>query len=281
MAEWSALAERLMGDQALTITFGLGAGAFAGAETPVGLRPLPAFAGDALDPALCGGDLCVFACARDGAAARDAVEQLGAAGAVERWRQAGFLTRDRPQGTPRDLLGFKHGTGNPRRGIEFDRHVWAGSGDRSWMRGGTYLVVRRMRMRFDRWDALSSDEQEQVIGRRRRDGAPHGGSHEFEALPFDDTTRLAADAHVRLASARSNAGRTILRRGYSYDNGGSPRDAGLLLLAFQRDPQRQFVPLQRRLAEQDRLSEFIAHVGSALFAIPPGAHPGGFIAEHQ
>jgi deferrochelatase/peroxidase EfeB len=87
---------------------------------------------------------------------------------------------------------------------------------------------------------------------------------------------------VRLASARSNAGLTILRRGYSYDNGTTPdgtRDAGLLLLAFQRDPQHQFVPLQRRLAEEDRLSEFVQHVGSAVFAIPPGARPGGFIAD--
>ena len=294
LVEWSALAERLMheaweidgSNSALTLTLGLGAGAFA--RAPVGLRPLPAFRGDALEAALCGGDLCVQACAHDHAVALHAVAALrGAAGdrVAERWRQSGFLTRapgDRRDGTPRDLLGFKHGTGNPRRALEFDRHVWIARGDRRWMIGGTYLVTRRIRVRFARWDALRAEQHEQVIGRRRRDGAPLGGAHEFEALPLDDRSRLPLDAHVRLASARANAGRTILRRGYSYDNGitaGGTHDAGLLLLAFQRDPQRQFVRLQRRLAEEDRLSEFIEHVGSAVFAIPPGAKPGGFIAD--
>ena len=56
-------------------------------------------------------------------------------------------------------------------------------------------------------------------------------------------------------------------------------DAGLFFLAFQRDPRRQFVPIQTRLAEHDALNEYIRHSGSALFAIPPGVRAGGFVGD--
>jgi deferrochelatase/peroxidase EfeB len=29
----------------------------------------------------------------------------------------------------------------------------------------------------------------------------------------------------------------------------------------------------------DALNEYIKHVGSALFAVPPGAPPGGYVGE--
>ena len=44
-----------------TVTIGLGPGAIPQAQRPWGLALLPAFPGDALDPARCGGDLCVLA----------------------------------------------------------------------------------------------------------------------------------------------------------------------------------------------------------------------------
>ena len=48
---------------------------------------------------------------------------------------------------------------------------------------------------------------------------------------------------------------------------------------FQRDPHRQFAAIQRRLGERDSLTEYIKHVGSGLFAVPPGAQPDGFVGE--
>ena len=80
-----------------------------------------------------------------------------------------------------------------------------------------------------------------------------------------------------------NDGIRLLRRGYSFTDGIDPRlgqlDAGLFFLAFQRDPRRQFMPLQRRLARNDSLNEYIAHNGSAVFAVPPGTARGGFVGE--
>ncbi|MGZ8633390.1 MAG: hypothetical protein ACXWZZ_05965 [Solirubrobacteraceae bacterium] len=50
-------------------------------------------------------------------------------------------------------------------------------------------------------------------------------------------------------------------------------------LAYQREPRRQFAVLQRLLATHDALSAYACHVGGAVFALPPGALPGGFIAD--
>jgi deferrochelatase/peroxidase EfeB len=192
-----------------------------------------------------------------------------------RWRQDGFLSRrpgDRAGGTARDLLGFRHGTSNLRQGRELDRHVWIDGRERSWLLGGTLLVVRRIRIDLECWQALPAAAQEQVIGRQRDSGAPLGQRREYD--PFALET-LPPRSHARNAAPRSNGGAAMLRRGYSYDDGGG--DAGLLLLAYQRDPRRQFVPVQRRLAAHDALADYSSTVGSAVFAIPPGARPGGFI----
>ncbi len=94
---------------------------------------------------------------------------------------------------------------------------------------------------------------------------------------------IPVDAHVRLASASANDGERILRRGYSFTDGVDESlgelEAGLFFICFQRDPQRQFVAIQRRLGSSDALNEYIKHVGSAVFAVPPGARPGGYVGE--
>jgi deferrochelatase/peroxidase EfeB len=276
----------------LTVTLGLGPGLLGerfglASRRPVALHNLPAFPGDELDPALCGGDLCIQACASDPHLAADALARMvgRVRGAARlRWSQDGFVRRvpgDRRDGRPRNLLGFRDGINNPRRGKDFDRHVWVARGERTWMLGGTFLVVRRIEVRLDAWEGLSIPEQERVIGRHRDSGAPLGARHEFDPLPLEDDA-MPPDAHARLAAPRSNQGARMLRRAYSYDNGVGPdghRDAGLLLLTYQRDPRRQFVPVQRRLAEHDALSRFSRPIGSAVFAIPPGARPDGFVAD--
>ena len=94
---------------------------------------------------------------------------------------------------------------------------------------------------------------------------------------------IPEDAHVRLASATENDGVRILRRGYSFTDGVDQSlgelEAGLFFIAFQRDPEKQFVALQRKLGQFDALNEYIKHVGSAVFAVPGGTKPGGFVGE--
>jgi len=271
---WMPVAEGLL-DHDLMITIGMGPGAFDASRRPVRLRALPPFAGDALDPRRCGGDLVAHVVADDADRAAAAVAVLTAAagsGVAARSPLAGWLGRepgDAPTATPRDPLGFRDGTHNLRRGRDLDRHVWVGRGDRTGMVGGTYLVLRRIELDVAAFAAQPLSEQERVVGRQRDSGAPPGGRREFDPAPLE---AFPEGSHVRLASPRTNRVPPMLRRSYSCDG-------GLLFLAFMRDPARQFVPVQRRLARHDPLGRFARHTGSAVFAIPPGARTGGFVGD--
>jgi deferrochelatase/peroxidase EfeB len=165
-----------------------------------------------------------------------------------------------------DTLGFRDGTLNLRRPRDLDRHVWVTDRERSWMVGGTFLVMRRIVVEPS-WHALARSAQEQVIGRDKRTGAPLGRTRLYDAPHLD---KLPPDSHIRLAAPRSNGGTALLRRGYATED-------GLLFLAFQRDPRRQFVPIQERLARHDALARHTRHVASAVFAIPPGARADGVV----
>jgi deferrochelatase/peroxidase EfeB len=278
----------------LTITFGLGPSLFderfgLASQRPDALRELPALPGDQLDPDRSGGDLCVQACADDPQVAFHAVRNLARLGrglVAMRWCQLGFgrtSTTSRSQSTPRNLMGFKDGTNNIRAEdhAAMEQHVWLGASDSpGWMRGGTYLVARRIRMLIEVWDRASLQDQEQTIGRVKDTGAPLGGRKESDPV---DRARLPVDAHIKLAGPASNGGERILRRGYSFTDGMDPDlgelDAGLFFICFQRDPHKQFVAIQRRLASNDALNEYIKHTGSGVFAVPPGVRPGGFVAD--
>jgi deferrochelatase/peroxidase EfeB len=184
-------------------------------------------------------------------------------------------------------MGMKDGTANIRAEDTdaMDRFVWVSNGP-AWMHGGSFMVTRRIRMLLEVWDRASLEDQELTIGRRKYSGAPLGGSDEFEPLPLDAKKNgqplIPVNAHVRLASAKET-GERILRRGYSFTDGVDESlgelEAGLFFIAFQRDPEKQFAAIQRRLGTMDALNEYIKHVGSALFAVPPGAREGGYVGE--
>ena len=276
----------------LTLTVGFGPGLFdgrfgLGARRPAALAPLPALPGDELDPNRCGGDLGVQACADDPQVAFHAARNLARLGrgiVTMRWFQLGFgrtSSTSTTQATPRNLMGFKDGTRNVKGEdtAAMEAHVWVGrETDQPWLRGGSYLVVRRIRMLIESWDRGTLADQEAIFGRTKDVGAPLTGIAEFDVPDFratrDGEPVIADDAHVRLASPENNGGLRILRRGYSYTDGIDPAtgqlDAGLVFLAYQKDPRTQFVALQRRLGHNDALNEYIRHNGSALFACPPG-----------
>jgi deferrochelatase/peroxidase EfeB len=284
----------------LTLTFGFGPSLFddrfgLARHRPEALADLPSFPGDQLDPDHSGGDLCVQACSNDPQVAYHAIRNLtriGRGRVLLRWTQVGFgrtSSTTSSQLTPRNLMGFKDGTNNLRAGTaQLDRSVWVpDDGDPAWMRGGTYLVARRIRIFIEVWDRSPLADQEATIGRVRHNGAPLGGHAEHDPIDLDatgddDQPVIPVDAHVRLANQEAND-IFLLRRGYSFTDGIDRRtgqlDAGLFFLAFQRDPRRQFVPLQDALARRDALNEYIQHVGSALFAIPPGAGEGTYLGQ--
>ncbi len=284
----------------LTVTFGFGPSLFEkrglglAGKRPAALKPLPAMSADALNLGESGGDICVQACCDDPQVAFHAIRNLARIGrgtVAMRWSQLGFgrtASTSRNQETPRNLMGMKDGTANIRAedGEAMERFVWVGDEGPAWLRGGTYLVARRIRMLLEVWDRSSLRDQERSIGRHKYSGAPLGGEDEFEPLPLDARRNghpvIPVDAHIRLASARENDGARILRRGYSFTDGVDESlgelEAGLFFISFQRDPE-QFIAIQRRLGTFDALNEYIKHVGSALFAVPPGVSPGGYVGE--
>lgn len=267
----------------LTLTIGFGPSLFEKFglkdQRPEALVDLPKFPGDALEKARSNGDLCIQACADDPQVAVHAIRNLARIGfgkVAIRWSQLGFgkTSSTTPEAqTPRNLMGFKDGTRNIA-GTETDRlkkFVWVGEKDGpDWMTGGSYLVARRIRMHIETWDRTSLQEQEDIFGRDKGEGAPVGKGKERDK-PF--LKAMKPDAHVRLAHPDSNDGATILRRGYSFTDGtdGLGRlEAGLFFLAYQRDVRKGFIPVQRNLSRLDALNEYIQHVSSAVFAVPPG-----------
>ncbi len=286
----------------LTVTFGFGPGLFEkgglglGAQRPPALKPIPPLPGDELNESESGGDVCVQACSDDTQVAFHAIRNLARIGegtVAMRWSQLGFgrtsNTRVR-QETRRNLLGFREGTANLRGEDDEAMRtcVWLGDWDRPpWMRGGTFMVTRRIRMLLDPWDRTSLKDQEQAIGRTKYSGAPLGGEEESEDFDLNEISGgkpvIPDNAHVRLAFSIDPEER-ILRRGYSFSDGIDERsgelEAGTFFICFQRDPERQFVGIQRRLGSSaDGLNKFIRHVGSGVFAVPPGASPGGYVGE--
>jgi deferrochelatase/peroxidase EfeB len=280
----------------LTVTLGYGPSLFddrfgLAPKKPALLVDLPALPNENLDPAYTGGDLCIQACSDDPLVAFHAVRNLArlGMGVVElNWMELGFgktSTTSTTEATPRNLLGFKDGTRNikAQQTDLINRYVWVGpESDQAWMKGGTYLVARRIRMFIENWDRDQLGDQQNVFGRAKTSGAPLSGGTEFTEPDFkarDDQGRsvIPTDAHIRLASHEENGGIRLLRRGYSYTDGIDPvlgtLLGGLFFIAFMKDPG-QFITLQQKLGTNDALNEYIQHTGSALFACPPGIGPG-------
>lgn len=290
------------GPSSLTVTFGFGRSFFGRtgltSRLPAALAPLPVFPGDALDPKRGDGDLWVQIGADDALVAFHALRVIQKSArdtASVRWQMNGFNRTPgataRPM-TARNLMGQIDGTNNPKpTDSDFDQRIFvpaAGTSDSpEWMAGGSYAVFRRIRMLLDSWDHLPVERQEKVIGRRKSDGAPLSGGIEttppdLEKFNPDGSLAIAADAHIRVAAPASNGGAAMLRRAFSYHDGiggdGAP-DAGLLFVAWQADPARGFVPVQRKLDGADGLSRFLRHEAGGLYAVPGGAGPGEYVGQ--
>ncbi|WP_210592239.1 iron uptake transporter deferrochelatase/peroxidase subunit [Streptomyces sp. GESEQ-35] len=317
LRRWSETARRLMageaakqddtdvardaGPSSLTVTFGFGHSFFARTglekQRPVSLDPLPDFSSDHLDKTRSNGDLWVQIGANDALVAFHALRALqrdaGSAARI-RWQMNGF---NRSPGatahpmTARNLMGQIDGTRNPKPSeSDFDKRIFvpaSGAKDPEWMANGSYAVVRRIRMLLDDWEQLSVKAQEDVIGRRKSDGAALSGGSETAEMDLEKTDSQGSlvvpiNAHARITRPDQNGGAAMLRRPFSYHDGfdadGVP-DAGLLFVCWQADPLRGFVTVQRKLDRGDALSKFIRHEASGLFAVPGGAAEGEYVGQ--
>ena len=279
----------------LTVTFGFGPRlvAVAGGDAPGWLRPRPAFTIDRLQPEWNGGDLLMQIAADDPMTVAHATRMLLKdlrSFATVRWVQSGFRRSagsEKPGTTMRNLFGQVDGTANPVVGTaDFDGVVWGRADNPGWLVGGTGFVLRRISLDLDKWDKLDRSGRESTIGRTLATGAPLTGARENDVPDFEAKTALGFPvipefSHLRRARSEDTTQR-IHRRGYNYDDapsGTGVSNSGLLFACFQADVDAQFVPIQTRLDTLDLLNEWTTPIGSAVFAIPPGCSPDGYIGE--
>ena len=241
---------------------------------------------DQLDPNITHGDLLVQICAQHRDTVVHTVRELmrTVRGTFQqRWTIDGFASANRgptQKSSPRNLFAFRDGTANPLTtdGTLMNELVWAGAGEPAWAAGGTYQVVRIIRMHVEFWDRVGLREQENMIGRSRDTGAALGGTTEYEDPRYDldpKGDRIPLDAHIRLANPRTSktADQRILRRGFNYSRGfdkAGQLDQGLVFVAFNQSPSRQFVTIQNRLNSEPMI-DYITPVGGGYFFVPPGA----------
>jgi deferrochelatase/peroxidase EfeB len=269
----------------LTVTLSVGSTLFddrygIGAAKPLKLKPLVAFPNDSPDPAWLHGDLLVQFSANHPDTIHHAIRDLTKhtrGGMQLRWKLEGYNSPPRPSGTSRNLLGFKDGTANPT-GTLASSLIWVDDvNEPAWAHGGSYLVVRLIRMLVEFWDRVSINEQEGMFGRRRDTGAPLDGTSEFDAPNYKADPNgyvIPLDSHIRLANPRTpqTANQRLIRRSYNYDLGvdmNGNLQSGHIFIAYQQDVERQFETVQKRLINEP-LVDYVQPFGGGYFFTLPG-----------
>ncbi|UFS93844.1 Dyp-type peroxidase [Nocardia huaxiensis] len=157
----------------------------------------------------------------------------------------------------RDLLGFVDGTENPEG--ELALAVGLIGDEEPEFTGGSYVIVQKYLHDLDAWNALSTREQELVIGRTKLD--------DYELSDADKP----ANSHVAVNDQDDNG--TVIRANMPF---GSVADGefGTYYIAYAADPTVTETMLERMFlgtdeAAYDRILDFSTAVTGTMFFTPP------------
>ncbi|WP_137723459.1 Dyp-type peroxidase [Prescottella subtropica] len=160
----------------------------------------------------------------------------------------------------RDLLGFVDGTENPED-IEAAEAALVGDEDPGFT-GGSYVIVQKYLHDMDSWNAISTEEQERVIGRTKLDD-----------IELDDDVK-PSNSHVALNTITDDAGgeRRILRVNMPFGSLGAG-EFGTYFIGYAATPavteemlRNMFVGVP--VGNTDRILDFSTAVTGGLFFSP-------------
>jgi porphyrinogen peroxidase len=160
----------------------------------------------------------------------------------------------------RDLLGFVDGTENPEGGAAA-RAALVGDGDPSFA-GGSYVIVQKYLHDMDAWNALSTEDQERVIGRSK-----------LSDIEMPDEIK-PANSHVALNTIEEPDGtqRQILRANMPFGELGRG-EFGTYYIAYAATPTVTELMLTHMFigdppGNTDRILDFSTAVTGSLFFAP-------------
>ena len=160
----------------------------------------------------------------------------------------------------RDLLGFVDGSANPV-GPDLPASTLVGEEDPAFS-GGSYVVVQKYLHSLPAWQALSTEEQEEIIGHRKADG-----------VELDDAAS-GQKAHKTLTTIEDDQGEhDILRDNMPFGRPGSA-EFGTYFIGYTR----QLWVIERMLERMfigdpvglhDRILDFSTAQTGTIFFAPP------------
>jgi putative iron-dependent peroxidase len=229
-----------------------------GLPRPAGLHPLAQVSGEQHTAVSTPGDLLFHIRAHRFdlcfELARRLVDRLGDSARVTD-EVHGFRSFDE-----RDLLGFVDGTENPEGRDAADALLIGGEDPQ--FEGGSYVVVQKYLHDVPAWDALSTEEQENAIGRTKLDDLE---------LPDE---RKPANSHVALNTIVDEQGRQrqIVRLNMPFGRAGAG-EIGTYFIGYARRPELVELMLRNMFigdppGNHDRILDFSTAVTGSLFFVP-------------
>jgi putative iron-dependent peroxidase len=159
----------------------------------------------------------------------------------------------------RDLIGFVDGTENPR-GQEAIDAVTIGAEDAKF-EGGTYVIVQKYLHDMAGWDALSTEQQERIIGRKK-----------LSDIELDAAVKPTC-SHSSLTTIEENGVEVKILRDNMPFGRPTQGEFGTYFIGYSKSPSTIELMLQnmfigRPPGNYDRLLDFSRAVTGNLFFVP-------------